>query len=181
MEKIIESPLAVFKPGKGWLIQEGRIIKNLSAKDFPEIEIIKNKKIRLPILEFPNDFKQIESDVTTLNIAQLFHYTNRLEKSGISTHEYKAILLEKISSPLTCILFALLSSTLVFKGGRRQVSLGKNLIFSLVFAVLYGSFSNYAMQMAKASKLSPLVASLGPLGILLGVLLLLFHKNRRLS
>ncbi len=181
IEKIIRSPKAIFNPERGWIMKDAKIIKNLNSDGFPQIEYSRDKISILPISEKPKDFKQIEADITTLNIVRLFSYIKKLSQNGINVNEYMVLFLEKISIPFTCIIFALLSSISLFYPNRRDAPFAKNFALIFIFTISYWLVDSYFIQLGINSKLNPFIACFGIPIIFSLFLTMVFYKNQRLQ
>ena len=180
INKIIKAPKASYSKENGWSMRRARIIRNLDGDGIPQLEDIEGEMTSLPIVEGPEDFKQIEADITTLNIVRLFYYINKLNKNGINVHEYLVLFLEKISSPLTCLIFALVPSFLIFYPQKNHSGLGKNLLFIVAFIPCYWTTKNYFLQLGANSKLNPFIACFGVILLFAPFLTFIFYRHRRL-
>jgi lipopolysaccharide export system permease protein len=130
--------------------------------------------------ETPSDFKQIEADVTTLNVIQLWRYIKKLNASGINTNEYMIMFLDKFSSSIICVVFALIASIAVFNPNRRTSSFGKNVVFILIFTIVYWFVYTYSLELGKSSKIPPIVACFTVPTLFSFFLVFYFLKNRQL-
>lgn len=139
-----------------WVLKNGISYSMLNESTFPKIE--KFDSIDILLNEDPSDFKQIESDITTLNIWQLYQYIDKLKMSGINTNEYEVTFWNNFSSSLVCIIFALLASIPIFNPNRRTNSIAKNITFVFVFTILYWFVYSYFLELGKSTKLNPMLA-----------------------
>lgn len=130
---------------------DGVTFPHYGEADLAEIEI--NEK--------PEDFKEIESDITTLNTVDLYRYIKTLQDGGINVNEYLVMFYEKFSPSLVCIIFSLIAAIGGFKPNRRGSSFGKNIFFVFVFVILYWLINSYFLELGKSSKLDPMLASFG--------------------
>ncbi len=145
-----------FLGGKSWKVTEGSSIGKLTGPGFSESTTIDDQTIQLD--EDPEDFKQIESDITTLNFFALGQYVQRLKSAGINTNEYEVILYDIAASSLVCIIFALMACNGVFNPNRRASSFGKNIFFVFVFTLTYWLVYSYLIEVGRSSKMNPLLA-----------------------
>ncbi len=179
IERVIRSPKASFDPALGqWMAPQARVVRNLHTPGFPKVEDLENQAI--PLLETPDDFREIEADITTLNIVKLFYYIKKLSENGINVSEYAVLFLEKFSLPLTCLVFALLPSVLAFYPNRRTYGLAKILTFILAFSIVYWPLYSYFVQMGMHSKIGPAVACFGIPSVFALGLATTFYRHRRL-
>ena len=139
-----------------WIIDNGNALFNLNNDLFPKENDLTNAI--LPIKETPDDFKQIEADITTLNIIKLGMYIRKLSAGGININEYLVMFLEKFSTPIICIIFSMVASISMFNPNRRNSSFGKSLGLIFVFTLLYWLVNSYFIEMGKSSKINPYLA-----------------------
>lgn len=161
-----------------WILYNGIRHDLLNNNAFP-IKL-NQKNFILPLLETPQEFKQIDSDITTLNGIKLYLYIKKLAQSGINVSEYDVILYDKISSSIVCIIFAILSSISIFSPNRRGSSFGKHLIFIFVFTIVFWLVNSYLIELGVNSKLDPLLSTFLLPFIFIFFIVIIFLKNRRL-
>ena len=178
LKKIIKVKELYLKNNK-WHGENVLFINNLSNLNFPSTLI--EKSTIIPIQEKPIDFKQIEADVTTLYINQLFNYINRLKLYKINSHEYEVILYSKISDSIACIIFALLSSINIFSPGRRSSSSGKNIALIFIFTLIYWLLNGYLIELAKNAKINPFLGSFILQLFFLFYLIVIYTTNKKIK
>lgn len=147
---------AIFKNGK-WHLINGYSLTSLNGRTFPDKKEFLKEEI--PLKEIPENFSQIDSDITTLNIISLNYFIKNLETSGINTDEYQILFYQKISWGLVCLVFALFPLAPLFNPNRRQSSTGKNIVFILIFTIIYWLLESTLHTMGAASKVSPFLAT----------------------
>ena len=174
----VEAKRAEYIDGLHWRFINGREFNYLGDDRFPEIKIFDSKDGT--INESPNDFKKIESDITVLDIQGLYDYIDKLNRAGINTNEYEVLFYERLSSPLVCIIFAILAGTLAFNPNRRSSSFGKSLIFVFVFVLVYWLVNSYTMALGRSSRISAPVACFCVPVVFTLYLAYYFYKHRRL-
>ena len=163
---------------KTWIGFDVNILSNLHNSSFPLSQDFKSKTI--PINETTEDFSQIESDITTLNIFELKSYINQLDNAGININEYLVLFLDKFASSILCIIFTLLASVSVFKPNRREEGFGKNLAFVFIFTIFYWLVYSYLFELGKNSIIHPAVACFSVPVVFSLFLVFFFYKNRKL-
>lgn len=139
-----------------WVFINGVAHEKLNSKEFPIVR--KFKSDQFYIEETPENFRQIEADITTLTFPYLYDYIEKLKDSGLNTNEYEVILLDKISSSLICIIFALISAIAIFNPNRRSSSFGKNIFFVFIFILIYWLVYSYCIELGKSSKINPILS-----------------------
>ncbi|MBT3585544.1 MAG: YjgP/YjgQ family permease [Halobacteriovoraceae bacterium] len=176
--KIIGEKL-VFKEGKSWTLHNGVTYDFLNNKDFPVVS--KKDLYELTLNEVPEDFRQIQADITTLNFFSLWTYIRTLNQAGINTNEYLVILLDQISSSLICIIFSLIAAIAIFNPNRRNSSFGKNIVFVFVFTILYWLIYSWFTELGRTSKLNPYLACFSVPVLFTGYLAYYLNKNKQIT
>ncbi len=163
-----------------WRIHQGVNFLNLhEEKTFPSIH---HEKDYVPYLNLtPDDFLQLDSDITTLNIFNLRKYITKLKSNQINTNEYEVLFYEKISTSLICIIFAIISALPIFNPNRRNSSFGRSVVFIFVFTIFYWLINSYFIELGKSSKLNPILSCFGVHVLFTLFLIKVFHKNRQLN
>ncbi len=179
IERIIRAREATYVAGKGWIAPKVQVVRNLHTPGFPRPEYAENQL--LPLFETPDDFREIEADITTLNVVKLFGYIKKLNENNINVSEYAVLFLEKFSMPLTCLIFALLPSVLIFYPNRRALGLGKIIALIVAFSIVYWPMNSYLVQMGIHSKINPLAACFGIPFIFILLLSFSFYRHRKLG
>ncbi len=158
LERKIKASKLIHSDGSFWIAENAHVFKNAdSEKVFPEKVNIPSLKVELK--EDLNDFKKIESDITTLGLFNLYLYISRLSESGINTSEYLIMFLDKISSSLICIILSLVAATAIFSPNRRTSSFGKNLGLVFLLTLVYWLTYDYSLELGRSSKINPYVAA----------------------
>lgn len=164
--------------GGAWIGTQTNVLRNLETGEFPLVQNIESGPI--DINESPFDFREIEADITTLNIFDLYRYIDKLQEGGINVNEYLVIFLEKFSISIVCIIFGLVAAIGAFRPNRRGNSFGKSLLGVFVFVIVYWLINSYFIELGKSSKLNPYLACFG-VPIIFGLFLSYqFIRNRKL-
>lgn len=166
------------KDANKWIIVSGKSIFSLDENNFPKFNPIKNQTIQLS--EVPEDFKQFESDYTTLNFINLFKYIQRLDQTGINTNNYKVVLYDKIAVSLICIIFAMFPLSTIFQPNRRSSSFGKNVVFTLVFTITFWVIYSSLIALGNKGSLPPLIATQLIPFLFIAYISLIFYKHKKL-
>ncbi len=174
----IEARRAEFLEGNHWRFVDGKEYTGLNGATFPTALDFKEKTDI--IYESPGDFKQIEADITILDIKELYNYISKLKNAGINTNEYEVMFFERLSTPLVCIIFAILAATLVFNPNRRSSSFGKSLIFVFVFVILYWLVNSYVLALGQSSRINAIAACFAVPSLFTIYLIHYFYKHRHL-
>ncbi len=178
IDKVYRAKSATFLDGNIWNFNNLKSYENISGGKFPEIKEL-NSKV-MTILETPEDFNQLEADITTLNIIELYTYIRKLNHTGINTNEYQVIFLEKFSTSFICIVFTLIAAAGIFNSNRRASSFGKNVAFVFVFTIAYWLVNSYTLQLGVSTKLPPILATFAVPLIFCIFLGFIFNRNKEL-
>lgn len=176
--KRIKGPVLKHVESGSWIFPAAAIHSNLDNQIFQDIRPEKDLNISLD--EDVDDFKRIESDITTLPLNGLMDYVSRLRRSGINTDEYSVMLYEKFSAAFVCVVFALLACVAVYSPNRRSSNMGKNIAFVFTFTVIYWLSTSYATELGKSSKIDPFLASFGVPLLFCLFIVQNFYANRKL-
>lgn len=176
--QMIRASQATFIESNSWLFESLHFYDYLAGDEYPTVLFLEKKMISFS--ETPEDFIQIESDITTLPIQDLNHYIQKLEEAGIGTSEYKVLYYNKYSSALICIIFSLIASIGIFNPNRRTSSFGQNIIFVFIFTLLYWLIYTYTIELGNSSKIDPLIACFAVPLLFGSFLIFFFFRNRRL-
>ena len=102
-----------------WIGNNVTDIRQISEDDlFPMA--LKGQDVPVDLMERPEDFDQIESDISILNIFELKNYVDRLDEAGININDFLVLYLEQYASSLMCIIFALVAGIGIFNPNRRN-------------------------------------------------------------
>lgn len=174
-----KAELARYQGESQWELLKGKLFEKIRNEAPPEIKPFTSQFLTLQ--ETPNDFLQIEADITILDIQKLYHYIRKIEDSGINTQEYRIMLYEKFSIAVVCIIFTLVAAISVFNPNRRSSSFGKNIFFVFVFTIFYWLVYSYSLEMGKSDQIHPILSTFGVPLLFLCFVFYHFYKNRRLS
>ncbi len=155
----LSASFAEYKDHDNWLLANVVHYTNLDNKTFPTIS--KTSEMPLKIRETVSDFKQINANISTLNIWKLNDYIGVLRANGINYSEYFVSFLDKFSSGFTCLVLAILASTALFSPNRRNSSFGKNVAFVLGFTFMYWFIYSYFLSLGETSQIPAVVATFG--------------------
>ncbi len=179
LTKRIKGDKLINSPNGKWYFPTATTHINLDNQVFAEKNIVKDLEIELD--ENVDDFKRIESDITTLPLNGLVDYVSRLKRSGINTDEYSVLLYDKFAAAFVCVVFALLASIAAYNPGRRSSNMGKNIAFVFTFTVIYWLTTSYTTELGKSSKLPPSVASFGVPFLFCCFIAYTFYSHRKLK
>ncbi|WP_417336987.1 LptF/LptG family permease [Halobacteriovorax marinus] len=162
-----------------WIGKNVIKLDGLNLKSFPKAE--ENKENIINLYETPEELRQIEADITILNIVKLWKYIEQLKTSGININEYMVLFYDKFANSIICIIFAILASVSVFNPNRRSSSFGKNIAAVFFFTILYWLVYSYLIELGNNSKVPPIAATFTvPIAFTI-ILIVIFSRNRKLA
>lgn len=161
-----------------WKLIDASIVEQLSNASFPEIRT--QSELSLTLNEDINDFKKINSDISTLSIWKLYDYILVLKANGLNASEYLVTFLDKFSSGFTCLVLAMVASVALFNPNRRNSSFGMNVAFVLVFTFLYWFVYSYFITLGQSSKIPAVAATFGVPLLFVAYLAIYFVYHRKL-
>jgi lipopolysaccharide export system permease protein len=178
LSKVLYSEYASFNRDRNkWIIPKADIIDSLDTKSFAEEKQLVD--VELDIKERPNEFNQIEADITTLSVLKLSNYINKLAKKGINVNEYMVLLLDKFSTAIICVLFGLVATISSFNSNKRNSSMGKTIFAIFIFIIVYWLVNSYFLELGKNSKLNPYVACFAvPLAFFIFLATFFYHHRK---
>ncbi len=177
MEKI-EAKYAINQKANLWEFFQVKRLTNLNFPSFPTETTF--SKLDMTLNENLDDFKKINSDITTLNIVKLWEYISILSNSGLNTAEYLVLFYDKFSSSIICIILSLLAGLAIFTPNRRTSSFGKNVGLIFAFTLFYWFLYSYLSTLGQSSKIDPIAATFGVPVVLFSLLIFYFIYHRKL-
>jgi lipopolysaccharide export system permease protein len=150
---------AKFIEGQTWKFEPFNRVTNLNNSTFPSRQTLSSSDWKIE--ESLQDFKKINTDITTLSIWKLYDYIKILRSNDLNDNEYYVSFLDKFSSALTCLVLSLLSAVAIFNPNRRQSSFGKSVGFVLSFTFFYWFIYSYFITLGQGSRIPAVVATFG--------------------
>jgi len=179
LNKIIRADSAEHFKGETWRAVKVVIYSFMDKKRFPEIKRFDD--FLLTLSEDPSNFENIESDVHELDVWELKKYVQKVEKLGIDASEFKVLFYEKFSTPLICFIFSVMPLSGIFNPSRRGHSIGKTVIFLVVFTFAFWFMYSSTLTLGSNGKMTPIVGAFGVPVICLIYVLIMAMKNRNLT
>lgn len=177
-KKIIKAQRAIFS-GNTWRLENGITFNNLLIRDFPEKDVFKTLTIQLN--ERPEDFKEFEADLTTLNFFKLRKFIAKISATGINTNEYQVLLWQQVSLSLICAIFSLIPLSALFKPNRRSDSFGKSVITSLLLTLIFWITFSLSINLGNSGKLPSVIAVFAIPAIFSLQVFWTLYQNRKLA
>jgi len=177
--KVIYADSAVHASDNNWRLVNPRFLEDLTESRFPRLHTLPESAITLN--ETPDDFKEFEADLTTLNWFNLRDFIIKISQTGINTNEYRILLHQKLALSLSCLIFALIPLSSLYRPNRRSDSFGKNVALTLVLTVVFWLLFSTALSYGQSGKIpSWLAAYIVPMAFLLHSGWT-FQRNRKLA
>lgn len=139
------------------------VLTNGFVREFAGTEVKlaeKFRKLRLKLIETPEFFKQQAPESSKMNIKQMVDQIQVLQASGIDVLNLKIALQNKFSSPLTCLVMAIMGIPFAFTIGKRGalVGVGVSIFIAITF---WGSLELFS-QLGRYELLPPMLSAWGP-------------------
>lgn len=181
LSEILTSKRIYFDTEKNnWISPSSDEIKGLTIPGFPSFSNIINSAVM--ISETGDDLKEIEADVTVLNLNDLISYIRKLRDAKINTSEYEIIIYEALAAGISCIIFSLLAMQNLFSPNRRSASFSSSLIYVFVFTIVYWLANSYFLELGINSKIDAVGAAfLAPTIIGLYIVYNLIQKTKSIG
>ena len=162
-----------------WVLENAKKIDQLLGPEFP---IIENKNsIHLKLNETPSDFNEFEADLTTLNWYNLKQFIDKISHTGINTTEYFIMLHQKLALSLSCLIFALIPLSSLYRPNRRSDSFGKNVAFTLILTVAFWLLFSSSVSFGQSGKIPAWLAVYLIPSIFLSHSIWTFMRHRKLT
>jgi lipopolysaccharide export system permease protein len=141
--------------GKSWLFRNGlhRVFPGkgkVEAKPFAQTNI--------PVLERPEDFKQIRKEPGEMRLGEMTDYIDGLRANGIDATKYVVDFHKKMAYPLVGIIMALVGIPFSLHTGRSG-GLARSIMVTLLIGFSYFILFYTGISLGHAGKLPPLVAA----------------------
>lgn len=151
----IEAKKANFRSPE-WVLEDGLVTVFEGDPPFPLAKKFQQKTVRLE--ETPEDFHEIEKEVSTLRLKQLWRFIQRNQNAGIDTNAYEVMFWSKISMALVPLVMAILAIPFgVFQ--QRHSSIVRDITVCFFLIILYWLFFSTALSLGKSGSVPPLIAA----------------------
>ncbi len=151
----IEASSADFKEGQ-WLLSNGLLTLFDEETGYPSTKHFETQAITLN--EAPEDFQEIEKEVETLRLKNLWRYIQRNKDAGIDTHSFEVVFWSKISMALVPLIMALLGIPFATQH-QRHSSLAKDISLCFLLVLIYWLIFSGALSMGKSGWIAPFWAA----------------------
>ncbi len=154
----IEANTADYTDGK-WLLGNGLVTIFDSETGYPMTRHFTTQLMSLN--ETPDDFKEIEKEVETLRLKNLWRYIQRTKEAGIDTRAYEVTFWSKISLSLVPLVMALLGIPFATQH-HRSSSFARDVSLCFFIVLVYWLCFSSALSMGKSGWFPPFWAAWTP-------------------
>lgn len=154
----IEAKTADFADGK-WILADGLITIFDDNSGHPLTRNFTTQSVTLN--ESPTDFQEIEREVETLRLKNLWRYIQRNKEAGIDTNSYEVVFWSKISIALVPLVMALLGIPFATQHHRHS-SIARDITICFAIVVVYWLFFSGGLSLGKSGRIAPFWAAWGP-------------------
>ncbi|MGE3261442.1 MAG: LPS export ABC transporter permease LptG [Bacteriovoracia bacterium] len=171
----IEADTADYADGR-WLLSNGLITLFDEANGYPMTRRFATQSLTLN--ESPAEFSEIEKEVETLRLKNLWRYIQRNKDAGIDTHSYEVVFWSKISLALVPLVMALLGIPFATQH-HRHASLARDISLCFLIVLVYWLLFSASLSIGKSGRIPPLWAAWGPNFLFFGLGLFMVLRNKR--
>lgn len=171
----IEASRADYFEGKWWLA-DGLLTVFDESNGHPLTKHFAKQAISLN--ETPEDFREIEKEVETLRLKNLWRYIQRNKEAGIDTHSFEVVFWSKISMALVPLVMALLGIPFATQH-QRHGSLARDVTLCFFLVVIYWLLFSGALSMGKSGWIPPFWAAWLPNFLFFGFGVFMVLRTRR--
>jgi len=172
----IEAETAVYRDNKWWLAN-GLVTIFDEESGHPISKHFKSQSVTLN--ESPEDFKEIEKEVETLRLKNLWRYIQRNKEAGIDTHSFEVTFWSKISMALVPLVMSLLGVPFSVQN-HRHGSLARDVTLCFFLVLVYWLFLSGALSVGKAGWIPPFWAAWAPSLVFFGFGLFMILRVRKI-
>ena len=173
--QVVEADKAVYTPS-GWRISNGTVTVFNSKDGFPLTQKFAEKA--LVINETPRDFQEIEKEVDSLRLKELYRYIKRVKDAGANTNSYEVKFHSKISLSFIPIVMCVLAIPFSLRG-RREGGAAKDFGLCLAITFFYWLFYSIGLSLGQNGNLPAWLAAWLPSIVFLCLAFLLISRQRR--
>jgi lipopolysaccharide export system permease protein len=154
----LEATTADYVDGK-WVLQDGLLTLFDESNGHPLTKHFETQAITLN--ESPLDFQEIEKEVETLRLKNLWRYIQRNKDAGIDSHSFETTFWSKISMALVPLIMALLGIPFATQH-HRSSSLARDVSLCFFIVLVYWLLFSGALSMGKSGWIPPFWAAWAP-------------------
>ncbi|MBI2605771.1 MAG: LPS export ABC transporter permease LptG [Deltaproteobacteria bacterium] len=171
----LEAETAQYEPGGAWVLRKGMMTVFPEESRFPLSKNFSEKRIRLP--ESPKDFLEIEKQVETLRIKELWGFIRRNKNAGIDTKFYEVDFHSRLAISFIPLVMGLLAVPFSVRP-KQQGGLGRDLAVCVGLIFLYWLMFSVSLTMGRSGTIVPWLSVWGPSALFLAAGILLIVRSR---
>ena len=167
---IISANSATYKDGSWHLFKVKQV--NLSTSGVSETETLETT---WPELVPPNLLKAVSSDITNLNLVQLYRYVSYRTQNGLDAGQYELKIWQMCAQPLSILVLMLIGIPFAF-GQLRSSTLGVRLVIGVGLGVGFFLIDRFFGPVTLVLSWPPFLGAFLPCFIFLGAALIFFWR-----
>jgi lipopolysaccharide export system permease protein len=150
----VEAGTATYDQGE-WVLKEGMITIFPEDSTFPLSKRFAEKRLKLP--DSPAEFGEIERQVETLRLKDLWRFIMRNKASGLKTDSYEVDFHARVSMSFIPLVMALLVVPFSVRP-RRQGALGRDVSICIGLIMVYWILFSISLSLGRSGTMQPWVA-----------------------
>jgi lipopolysaccharide export system permease protein len=158
----------------GWKLINGTVTVFEENNPFPLSQKFSQKD--LPIIETPQDFKEIEREVDTLKLKEHWQYIRRSASAGLNTRSFEVSFHSRVAMCFIPLVMCALGVPFAMRS-RRSGGLGKDLGIAFAVTFFYWLFYSVGLSLGKNGVLPPWLAAWAP-SMIFGSLALTLNRMK---
>ena len=157
-----------------WILKDGMITIFPEEASFPLSKHFDEKSLKLPVE--PKEFGEIERQVDTLRLKELWAFIKRNKASGLNTASYEVDFHSRMSLSFIPIVMSLLVIPYSVRP-RRQAGLGKDVSFCIFWILIYWILFSISLSLGRVGTVQPWIAVWTPSAFFLAIAIFLMIRK----
>ena len=153
--QVVDAEKALYSPS-GWKLMKGTVTVFSGKDPFPLTKQFAEKD--MVIAETPKDFLEIDKEVDSLRLKELYQYIQRMKSAGADTKSYEVKFHSKVSTSFIPIVMCVLGIPFSLRG-RREGGAAKDLGGCLGITFFYWLFYSVGLSLGTNGALPPMLAA----------------------
>lgn len=170
--QVIEAERAEYTQ-ESWHLRKGTVTVFSKDNQFPMTKQFDEKDIVIP--ETLKDFQEIEKQVDSLRLKELYRYIGRIKASGADTRAYEVKLHSKINLSFMPVLMCLLGVPFSLRR-RREGGVARDIGLCVAFTFFYWIFYSVGLSLGNNGVLAPWLGAWLPSLIFAGLIMTLITR-----
>ncbi len=174
LKELIQADKARFEAGQ-WVLSKGTLTRFEEEDSVPKTE--KFDEMALKLKETPRDFEEIEREVDSLRIKELFSYARKARESGADASRLEVKFHSRLSGSFMPFVMALLAVPFSLTR-KREGGVGQDLGLGMAVTFFYWLLNGVGLSLGSNGALSPSLAAWLPSLIFSGVAIALIARKK---